>query len=90
MRTAIIFLFLVSVMFAADPTYETNTVKQTGGTYSSLTTWENGEDDTGDLVASNVISVCAIDGAWSVDDYPGCTINGWTTDATRYILIFLL
>lgn len=61
----------------------TKVVATSGGDYTSLSNWEAGQQ--GDLVAADEIRVaeCHIDGA----DSTAVTINGWTTDATRYIKI---
>lgn len=57
-----------------------------GGDYTSLSAWEAGEQ--ADLVAADQYAVASIDGDWSGGaDTTYVDINGWTTDATRYIEI---
>lgn len=83
----ILFVLMSVSAFAADPTQETVTVAPSGGTYTSLNAWEAGEDDTGDLVSSNVFHVVKIQGSWTTNDSNAVSISGWTTDATRYICV---
>lgn len=62
------------------------TIKPTGqgGDYTSLSAWEAGAQK--DLVSSDEYAVGEIDGDWSAGaDTTAVTIDGWTTDATRYI-----
>jgi len=59
------------------------TVKPSGGDYTSLSAWEAGEQR--DLVALNEIAVAE---CYSMSDTTACVINGWITDATRYIRIY--
>lgn len=64
----------------------TNTVGP-GGDYSALASWEAALQD--DLVTSNVFSVAVIQGDWAAaPDTNAVTIDGWTTDADHYILIY--
>jgi hypothetical protein len=65
--------------------------------YNSLSDWEanyGGIDFSGctpgDLTCANVnkTAVAKIDGPWTVADTTNVTIDGWTTDATRYIKIY--
>ncbi len=63
--------------------------------YNSLQAWQQakgGIDFTGcsvgDLVCANKIAVAQIDGAWTNPDTATLTIDGWTTDATRYVRIY--
>lgn len=42
----------------------------------------------GNLVCANKIAVAQIDGPWSSSDTTAVTIDGWTTDATRYVRIY--
>jgi hypothetical protein len=65
------------------PTVRTVTVKSSGGDYSSLSAAEAGEQ--GDLVSLDrqLDIEC-----YSFADTTNVAINGWTTDATRYIRIF--
>ena len=62
------------------PTLVSKTVKSSGGDYSSLSAWEAGQQ--GDLPALDEIheAVC-----YAFTDTTTVTIDGWTTDATRYI-----
>lgn len=65
------------------PTVRTVTVKSSGGDYSSLSSAEAGEQ--GDLVSLDrqLDIEC-----YSMSDTAAVTVNGWTTDATRYVRIF--
>lgn len=54
-----------------------------GGDYTSLSGWEAGEQ--GDLVTADLYVIGEISGTWSGADTGQVTIDGWTTDATRYI-----
>ena len=57
-----------------------------GGDYSSLEAWEAAEQT--DLVSADTIAVAeCYDGGNCLADASNFTINGWTTDATRYICI---
>ena len=62
-----------------------------GGTcaYKSLSIWEAARDDVGDLVTNDSIEdvVCGSAHASHTADTGGVVIDGWTTDATRYINI---
>lgn len=68
-------------------TTKIRTIKPTGqgGNYTSLATWETGEQT--DLTAVNKISIGEIDGYWSSPDTTNVAIDGWITDSTRYIEI---
>lgn len=68
------------------PTTVTKTVKASGGDYSSLSSWEAGEQR--DLTSVDEIAEAQIDGTWSSADTATVLIGGWTTDATRYISIY--
>lgn len=65
------------------PTVRTVTVKSSGGDYSSLSSAEAGEQ--GDLVSLDrqLDIEC-----YSFQDTSSVTIDGWTTDATRYIRVY--
>lgn len=56
-----------------------------GGDYTSLSAWEAGEQ--ADLVALDEYRVGEIQGDWSETTTTGVTIDGWTTDETRNIII---
>jgi len=58
------------------------TVKPFGGDYTSLSAWEAGEQR--DLVALNEIAVAE---CYSMSETTAVIVNGFTTDATRYIEI---
>jgi hypothetical protein len=60
----------------------TKTVKSSGGDYTSLSAWEAGEQ--GDLVSQNEIAQAE---CYAMQDTTAVTVDGWTTDATRYIEI---
>lgn len=61
----------------------TKTIKSSGGDYTSLSAWEAGQQ--GDLVAADEIRQAE---CYSLSDTTQVDIDGWTTDATRYIRIF--
>lgn len=65
------------------PTLRTVTVKSSGGDYSSLSAAEAGEQ-------ANLVSLDRqLDIAcYAMDDTSSCNINGWTTDATRYVRVY--
>lgn len=63
-------------------TTRTRTVKSSGGDYTSLSAWESGEQ--ADLVTLDEIRVAE---CYAMSDTTAVDINGWTTDATRYIKI---
>jgi hypothetical protein len=65
------------------PTTITKTVKTSGGDYTSLSAWEAGEQ--ADLPTLDQISVAE---CYAMDDTAAVTLDGWTTDATRYIRIY--
>ncbi|PIR58088.1 MAG: hypothetical protein COU71_00525, partial [Parcubacteria group bacterium CG10_big_fil_rev_8_21_14_0_10_38_31] len=54
--------------------------------YTSLSAWETAEQR--DLTATDEIAVARIEGTWTNPDTTPVTIDGWTTDATRYIKIY--
>lgn len=54
--------------------------------YTSLASWEAVRNR--DLVAADAIEVARIEGTWANADTTAFTIDGWTTDATRYIKIY--
>jgi hypothetical protein len=58
----------------------------TGYDYLSLNTWEAGEQK--DLVTADQIAVAKCRATGGTADTTAVTINGWTTDATRYIKIW--
>lgn len=64
------------------PTTNTRTVKSSGGDYTSLSAWEAGRQ--GDLVSSDCIEIAE---CYSLEDTTTVDIDGWTTDATRYIKV---
>lgn len=61
----------------------TKTIKPSGGDYTSLSAWEAGMQK--DLVTADEISVAE---CYSMEDTTAVTIDGWTTDATRYVKIY--
>ena len=65
------------------PTIRTRTVKASGGDYTSLSAWEAGEQ--GDLPTLDEIRQAE---CYAMVDTTAVTIDGWTTDATRYIRIY--
>lgn len=59
-----------------------STIRSSGGDYTSLSAWEAGEQ-------RNLVTADEIEVAECYDDWPSglsdtVTINGWTTDSTRY------
>lgn len=85
---AIYFGFFVFIQNVSAATEVVRTIKPSGqgGDYTTLAAWEAGEQR--DLTAADEIAVAQIDGNWSSPDTTAVTINGWTTDATRYIKIY--
>ncbi len=65
------------------PTTITKTIKTSGGDYTSLSAWEAGQQ--ADIVAADQIQQAE---CYALVDTTEFTIDGWTTDATRYIRIF--
>jgi hypothetical protein len=65
------------------PTTTTKTVKSSGGDYTSISGFEAGEQ--ADLVAGDKILQAE---CYNFADSTSVTIDGWTTDATRYIRIY--
>lgn len=65
------------------PTTITKTVKPAGGDYTSLSAWEAGEQ-------ANLVTLDQIRQAecYSMEDTTGVIVDGWTTDATRYLRIY--
>jgi hypothetical protein len=61
----------------------TKTVKSSGGDYTSLSTWEAGEQ--GDLVTADEVRQAE---CYGFQDTSPCLIDGSTTDATRYLRVF--
>jgi len=63
----------------------------TGATcaYKSLSIWEAARDDVGDLVANDTVEQCICESSHAnhTADTTLVVIDGWTTDATRYIEI---
>jgi hypothetical protein len=80
--------FFVAIQNASAATEVVHTIKPSGqgGDYTTLAAWEAGEQR--DLTAADEIAVAQIDGNWSAPDTTQVSINGWTTDATRYIKIY--
>lgn len=56
-----------------------------GGDYSTLSSWEAGEQT--DLVAANSSHVAEIQGSWSGPDTSYCAIQGWTTGPNNTITL---
>jgi len=84
-----LFLFLIPNLSSA-ATESIRVIRQdcTGysNCYTSLSAWEAGEQR--DLTATDEIAVARIEGVWTNPDTTAVTIDGWTTDATRYIRIY--
>ncbi len=64
------------------PTTITKTVKSSGGDYTSLSGWEAGQQ--ADIVTADEIQVAE---CYAMLDSTQVIVDGWTTDATRYIQI---
>src|SRR3990170_294773 len=60
----------------------TKTIKSSGGDYTSLSAWEAANQ--ANIVTADQIHVAE---CYSMLDTAQCVIDGWTTDATRYIEI---
>lgn len=58
----------------------------TGTNYTSLNLWEDGED--GNLVTADIVAVAKCRCTGGTADTTAVTVNGWTTDATRYVKIW--
>jgi len=65
------------------PTTITKTIKPSGGDYTSLSAWEAGMQKN--LVTADEISVAE---CYSMQDTASVSVDGWTTDSTRYIYIY--
>jgi len=66
------------------------TVKSSGGDYTSLSGWEAGFGSNtgthnGDIVTGDIIETAE---CYAFQDTSNTMIDGWTTDATRYIKIY--
>ncbi len=87
LSTTLFALFLSLTLPTQAATEVISTIKEDGtGDYTSLSAWEAGENR--DLVALDEIAVAQIDGTWTNPDTTAVTIDGWVTDATRYIKIY--
>ena len=62
-----------------------STIGSTGGDYTTLSAWEAGEQRN--LVTADKIAVAECYDDWGSGLSDSCTVNGWTTDATRYAKI---
>lgn len=62
----------------------TNTVRPSGGDYTSLSAWEAGEQ--GDL--TGVRDEIAVAECYAMSDTTVVSVDGWTTSATQYIRIY--
>ena len=61
-------------------TTNTRTIKTADGDYTSLSNWEAGR--AADLPSGDIIEVAE---CYTMEDTTAVVIDGWTTDATRYI-----
>ncbi|MCP4126926.1 MAG: hypothetical protein GY753_07680 [Gammaproteobacteria bacterium] len=61
------------------------TIRSSGGDYTSLSAWESGEQT--DLVSADEIAVAECYDDWPSGLNNSVDISGWTTDATRRIII---
>jgi len=85
--TLILALLLLLPASLCAVTYDTSTIKSSGGDYTSLSNWEAGEDDTGDLVTNEEIDVAECY-ASAAPDNTGFSVQGWTTSVDYYIRIY--
>lgn len=63
----------------------TVTVRASGGDYTSLSAAESGEQR--DLVSADEIALFDVGDLEDAISFNGITIAGWTTDATRYVIV---
>ena len=66
------------------PTTVTKTVKSSGGDYTSLSSWEAGQQ--GDLVTADELRQAE---CYAIDDTTDVLIDGSTADATRYMRVYV-
>src|SRR3990167_873473 len=64
-------------------TIVTSTIKPSGGDYTSLSAWEAAKQS--DIVTADQIQQAE---CYSMSDTTAVVIDGWTTDATRYIKVY--
>lgn len=77
---------LVLSLWCDAATVVTRTIRPDGtGNYTNLVEWENARQR--DLVAADEIEMAVIEGTWTNPEPGPLSINGWTTDSTRYIII---
>lgn len=62
-----------------------SSIRSSGGDYTSLTSWEAGEQ--ADIVTADEIAIAECYDDWPSGLADSLTIDGWTTDATRYIIV---
>ncbi|HML83059.1 MAG TPA: hypothetical protein PKE37_14980 [Thiomonas arsenitoxydans] len=67
------------------PTEVISTVRASGGDYTTLSAWEAGEQRN--LVTADEIAVAVCYHDWPTGLVDELDINGWTTDATRYVRV---
>lgn len=84
MRPLLAILMLVPFWCGA-ATVVTKTIQPSGGDYTTLSAWEAGRQ--ADLVSADTIEIGQINGSWASPDTTAVVIAGWTTDATRYIVV---
>ena len=86
MRTSINLAIWLLYAAAHGATVVTHTIREDGsGSYTNLAQWEAAQQR--DLVSADEIEMAVIEGTWNNPDTTALTISGWTTDATRYIVI---
>ena len=74
-------LFAASVAFPV--VYDTATIREYGGDYSSTSAWEAGEDR--DLTTLGEVHVGLIGARWTSSESSAIGVDGWTTADTAYI-----
>lgn len=62
-----------------------STIRASGGDYTTLSAWEAGEQRN--LVTADEIAVAVCYNDWPTGLVDELDINGWTTDATRYVKV---
>jgi len=65
------------------PTTVTSTIKPSGGDYTTLSAWEAAKQ--GNIVTADQIQQAE---CYNMSDTTAVVVDGWTTDATRYIRIY--
>ena len=85
MRILVLVIGVLAPLLCGGANVVQKTIQQSGGDYTSLSAWEAGRQTN--CVTADSIEMAVIQGSWSAADTTSLTINGWTTDAARYIVI---